>query len=105
VYETVRLPADRFDEFGSIRIPSRDEAKIENDYFYEWDAATIKYGNPDILKDSFRVVRMSDGKTLGTAISYARRGGDFPLSPSHPSSFSCPPDSGLVAMKKQLFIQ
>ena len=102
VYETVRLPVERFDKYGQVRIPSRRDAKIENDYFYDWDTITIQSGNPDMLKSNFRIVRMSDGKTLGTATSYARRGG---VLPGLLSSFRCPPRSDITDLEKQVFIQ
>lgn len=109
VYETVKLSAERFDEYGDVRIPSRNDAKNEDDYFYEWDTATIRAGNPEsggltTWKSTFRVVRKSDNKVLGTATNYSRRGGDF-LGPWHPSSFGCPPKSDVTDLEKQLFLK
>jgi hypothetical protein len=91
-----------FDKYGSVRIPSKSSAKVEDDYFYEVDSPMIRGGDPEIWKLSFRVVRRIDGKTLGTATSYARRGGDVP-GPWHPSSFGCPPQSDISNLNQQLF--
>jgi hypothetical protein len=102
VYETVRLPAERFDEYGDIHFPLRDYATTETDYFWVWEPATIRSGNPEILKDSYRIGRMSDGKTLGTAISYARLGGDLPWVSVPLTTFRCPPER-LVDLKKHVF--
>lgn len=102
VYEKVTLPADRFDAFGTVRVPSKNKASIEDDYFYEVDAPMIRTGDLEIWELSFRIVRKSDGKILGTATSYARRGGDIP-GPWHKSSFGCPPKSDVSDLKNKLF--
>ena len=78
VYETVRLPPERFgqrwDEYLYVREPH----------------TYIRSGNPLMWRDTSKIIRRSDSKVLGEYVSYARRGGDSPFSPGHPSSYRCP---------------
>lgn len=102
VYETVKLPAEKFDKYGVVKIPSRQDTKPEDEYFYEWRVHIYVEGNPSVRRDHFLVIRRSDSKLLGEAISYARRGGDMP-GPWHPSSFRCPEDSGNSILQQRIF--
>lgn len=104
VYETVKLPPEKFDKYGVVRIPSRQDAKPEDEYYYEWKVHIYAEGNPSLRRDHFLVIRKSDSKLLGEAISYARRGGDMP-GPWHPSSFRCPKDSGNSILHQRVFTQ
>lgn len=105
VYETVNLPAERFDEFGDIRIPTKRNAKAGDEYYYEWRDRNFRVGNPTIRRDHFLVFRKSDGKLLGEAISYARLGGDLPGPWEGGTSFRCPQNSGDSILYKRVFIQ
>jgi len=89
VYETVKLPADRFDQWGKVQIPSKEKAKADDAYYIEWEISYLKKGNPSLWRSHHRVVRKSDSKLLGESIMYARGGGD-PPGPWHGSSFKCP---------------
>lgn len=104
VYETVRLPAEKFDQLGQIRIPSKQDAKPGDEYYDDWHVQHYKEGNPSIRRDHFLVYRRSDVKLLGEAISYARLGGDLP-GPWHGSSFRCPKQSGDSILYQRIFIQ
>jgi hypothetical protein len=104
VYETVRLPAEKFDEFGQIRIPAKQSAKSEDEYFYESSITYTSNGNPKMLKSHYGVHRRVDGKLLGEAISYARRGGDMP-GPWHESSFRCPRNADITSLNQQIFLK
>lgn len=108
VYETVRLPAERFDKYGQVRIPSKQNAKPEDEYYYEWNVKYIKAGKPedgvpDLARSQFTVYRIGDNKLLGESVAYTRRGGDIP-GPWHPTHFTCPSDSGLVTLQNRIFI-
>jgi hypothetical protein len=104
VYETVRLPAEKFDQLGQIRIPSKQDAKPGDEYYDEWREQSFREGNPSIRRDHFLVYRRSDMKLLGEAVSYARLGGDLP-GPWHGSSFRCPEDSGNSVLQQRILIQ
>lgn len=104
VYETVKLPAEKFDKYGAVRIPSKQDAKPLDEYYYETRMHHFKSGNPEMWRLHFTVYRRVDNKLLGEAINYSRRGGDIP-GPWHPSSFGCPENADISDLKKQLFIK
>lgn len=103
VYETVRLPKERFDEFGSFRIPAKQNAKAGDGYYYEWRDRNYREGNPTIRRDHSLVIRKSDGKLLGEAISYVRLGGDLPGPWEVGTSFRCPENTDITDLNKQIF--
>lgn len=104
VYETVTLPADQFDKYDQLRVPFKKYAKPEDKYFFESASRDIQIGNPAIWRNHFIIIRRDDGKAMGEAISYARRGGGLP-GPWHSSSFRCPKDADTGDLIKQLFIK
>ncbi len=89
VYETVKLPADRFDQYGNVGIPNRRYAQPTDEYFYELETEYLRSGDPTLVRHVGRIFRRSDNKVLGESIRYGRGGGDLP-GPWHSSSFSCP---------------
>lgn len=89
VYETVTLPAERFDKWGNVNISNKQHAKPTDEYYFESVDQYLRLGNPKILKMTTRMVRRSDGKILGESVRYARSGGDLP-GPWHGTSFGCP---------------
>lgn len=110
VYETVRLPAEKFDKYGNVGIPQKKNAKPSDEYVYELEARTIKSGSPDdggaaeMWRDHFKFYRIKDSKLLGEDISYARRGGDIP-GPWHPSSFRCPSVTKNPGIERLIFLK
>ena len=110
VYETVKLPAERFDGYGRVHIPSKEQAKLEDEYYFEFIVTYLRKGAPDndgsdasVDRSQFRVFRAKDGKLLGERISYSRRGGDLP-GPWHPSSFTCPDPKTATSVEKLIFV-
>lgn len=103
VYETVELPEEMFDKYGVVKIPLKKDAKLKDKYFYESNIYFYQKGSPEIWRLHYQIFRRMDNKQLGEAISYARRGGDIP-GPWHESSFSCPGQSDISDLKKQVFI-
>jgi hypothetical protein len=108
VYETVMLPAERFDKYGQIHVPQKQSAKQSDEYYYEWKVTYLKSGNPgdgipDLARSQFLLYRTGDNKLLGESVTYIRRGGNLP-GPWHPSSFSCPSNANITDLKKQVFI-
>jgi hypothetical protein len=89
VYETMTLPAERFEKDGSIRIPAKWLAKPEDEFYSESSIHYIKKGYSDLSRIHSKLYRALDKKLLGEIITYGRRGGDIP-GPWHPSSFRCP---------------
>ena len=103
-YEQVRLPASSFDGYGVVNVPIASLSKPSDPFYYEWGITYYKKGNPEMWRNHFRLYRRSDGKILGEAIGYSRRGGDFP-GPWHDSSFGCPEDSDISILKKLVFLR
>lgn len=105
VYETVKLPAEKFDRWGNVRIPSKETATPSDEYIYESETAILQPGNPQMIRTSYRIIRRSDGKVMGTSIRYGRGGGDIP-GPWHPSSFLCPEISrNIPSIESSVFIK
>jgi len=104
VYETVKLPPERFDKFGKVKIPSKNDAKPSDDYYYESETKFFKTGNPDLRRVHDKIMRQGDGKVMGEFIYYARRGGDLP-GPWHSSSFGCPDLSSLPSFENSIFVK
>lgn len=89
VYETVKLPTERFDNYGNIGVRSKEYAKPTDEYYFEAEDQYLRKGDSILIKATTQVIRRSDGKVLGESTRYGRGGGDLP-GPWHPSSFDCP---------------
>jgi len=105
VYETVKLPASRFDQYGNVRVPSFKYKKADDEFYYKTENTWIVRGAGDpndlvIWRGRYELYRSSDQTKLAESTYYARRGGD-PPSPAHPSSYQCPED---VGVEKNVFI-
>jgi hypothetical protein len=90
VYETVRLPAEKFNQWGNVGIPDKQNAKPTDAYYFESEYHYFRQGNPDLLRSRSWVIRRADGKVLGESIRYARAGGDLPGPSERGTSFACP---------------
>ncbi|GKS69954.1 hypothetical protein W03_19580 [Nitrosomonas sp. PY1] len=104
VYETVKLPAGRFDKYGQIRIPYKEIVGPGDRYFYESSQKFLVEGNPAMWRNHYKVFRIYDNKILGESVSYARRGGDLP-GPWHGTSFGCPEKASIIYLNMQIFIK
>ena len=104
VYETITLPAELVDKYGVIRIPTKAMVKPLDEYYYESEIHYFSLKDPQMWRLHFRVYRRSDGKLLGEARSYARRGGGF-YGPWHESSFGCPSQSDISDLENKIFIE
>lgn len=105
VYETVKLPADKFNERGQIDfwIPSKEMAESNDQYYYERTIQYIRKGNPELSRSKHSVFRKKDGKLLGVSVRYARGGGDVP-GPWHDSTFICPEPNTSPELEASIFI-
>ncbi len=103
VYETVKLPAERFTQYDSISLPYKEIAKPEDEYFYESSTVSLIRGNPELVEYHYEVYRQFDGKLLGEIINYSRRGGGIP-GPWHMPAFRCPKETD-ADLNKQIFIK
>lgn len=115
VYETVKLPPDKFNQWGQPNFyrPTQQENALGPDYIYKWERQYIvRRGepalNPDELaaaRDWIQIIRKSDKKILGEVVRYYRAGGDLP-GPWMPSSYECPPakEANEVVLMSQVFV-
>jgi len=104
VYETVKLPADKFNKYGNVSIPYKERAKPEDKYYLEWKITYLKKGNPSLWQSHHRLIRHSDQKLLGESIMYARSGGDLP-GPWHGTSFKCPDPTQHPSLESSVFVK
>jgi hypothetical protein len=108
VYETVKLPADKFNRWGQINFyrPTQGENALGPEYIYRSEDYYYHQGSPTLVRYRHQVIRRSDGKLLGETTSYGRGGGDL-LGPWEPSTFRCPAtsESSEIALFKKIFEQ
>ncbi|WP_154716611.1 hypothetical protein [Sterolibacterium denitrificans] len=106
VYETMKLPPEKFNEWGQPNFyrPTQGENALGADYVFVSDIFYYRKGNPQMARYHIKVIRRLDGKLIGESISYGRGGGDLP-SPSHGTSFHCPKDYGDIPLLMQVFIR
>jgi hypothetical protein len=104
VYETVKLPADKFDKWGNVRIPFKQSASLSDDYYLESESSVLNEGNTKLVRFVSRVLRRFDGKVMGESVHYARSGGDIP-GPWHPSSFACPDPAEKPYLESTIFLR
>lgn len=104
VYEAVTLPQKRFGANGDVELSPKQQVKPGDEFYFERETSHLRTGNPEILRSLHQIVRVSDGKTLGTSITYMRRGGDAP-GPWHESSFTCPEPGSLIGLERQVFLK
>lgn len=106
VYETVRLPAERFNQWGQPNFyhPDQGKSALGSDFLIEKERHYYKFGNPEMTRTWYRVIRQVDGKLLGEEVFYGRVGGDVP-GPWHHSSFHCPSDYGDIPLLVKIFIK
>ncbi|MBL8501392.1 MAG: hypothetical protein JNL77_12545 [Nitrosomonas sp.] len=103
VYETVVLPADKFDKSGRINFyePTKKiEDTLGPEYIYQWNTHYYMKGDPVsqgaqeviMARDHIQVFQKLGMKLLGELVTYHRVGGDLP-GPWMPSSYHCPDKS------------
>jgi hypothetical protein len=102
VFETVILPAEKFNKYGAINIPPKEMAPAKEEYFYEQKVTYFAKGNPELWRTHYRIVRRNDGKVLGESVSYIRRGGDIP-GPWQASSVICPDPHSRKSLEQLVF--
>ncbi len=95
VFETVFLNRQQYalllNKFGQLSPPLENKSGENVSIIHRFTSTYIHRNNPEIRRDELSVIRKSDGKILGLAVSYSRVGGDL-IAP-HPTYFSCPEQS------------
>ena len=108
VYEAIRLPSEKFNQWGQPNFfkPTQGEDALGAEYIFQREIHFYQKGNPSMSRESFKVIRKSDGKLLGESVIYGRGGGDIP-GPWHGSSFTCPPEreAGVTTLLSRIFVK
>lgn len=104
VYETVKLPADKFNQWGQVNFynPTRGENSLGEQYIFKSETKYYQKGNPELWRSHYQVIRRLNGKLLGESISYSRRGGDV-SGPWHESSYGFPEERGDIQLLMKVF--
>jgi hypothetical protein len=108
VYEAVKLPAQKFNQWGQVNFyrPDQGENALGSDYVFKNIRHYYRQDAPTLIRHHYQVIRRIDGSVLGETVSYGRGAGDVP-GPWHSSSFTCPDiaKAGPNALLKAVFIQ
>ncbi|HUW25976.1 MAG TPA: hypothetical protein VMW07_05565 [Gallionella sp.] len=104
VYETVKLPPEKLNQWGQPNFyrPDQGENALGVDYVFKRETLYYRQGNPDLFRLRTQVFRRVDGKLLGESVFYKRGGGDLP-GPWHGTSFMCPETSVGNDVLRQIF--
>jgi len=99
VYETVKLPPEKFNKYGQINFykPTQGENRLGAEYIYKWDIhyyirykpAVIVAQETSMRRDHIKITRKSDMKLMGEVVMYNRGGGGL-AGPWALSSYHCP---------------
>ncbi|MBS1186625.1 MAG: hypothetical protein H6R04_643 [Burkholderiaceae bacterium] len=89
VHEKVLLPREQLSPHGDPKF-FKSWNEESGDYLFLAKNEKIKTSSPTIDKTTYTIVRESDGKTLGTYVSYLRRGGDILPRLGPESARACP---------------
>ena len=111
VYETVKLPPEKFGKTGLINFyrPTQEENALGSEYLFKSDRHWYTPASPNefdakMSRVHIVIIRRSDSKTLAEMTVYERGGGDIP-GPWYPSGFSCPEiKGGEHALLKKTFL-
>lgn len=115
VYETVKLPPEKFNQWGQPNFYRADQGEnaLGAEYIYKWEIHTYKKGEPAINpgeismeRNHVQIIRRVDMRVLGEVVSYYRAGGDLP-GPWMPSSYHCPSvlDANAIILMGKIFIK
>lgn len=116
VYETVKLPPEKFNEWGLVNFynPAQSESALGAAYIYKWDIQYFAKGQPtvngpqelSIRRDHIKIIRKEDIKLIGEVVMYHRAGGDIP-GPWMPSSYRCPTasEANEIVLMNNVFIK
>jgi hypothetical protein len=105
VYETIKLPAEKFNQYGQINFyrPIEGGNALGPEYVMKRNLEYYRKENPSFYRSHTQIIRKSDGRVLGESVFYKRGGGYLP-GPWHGSSYMCPESSVKNDVLRQIFI-
>ena len=106
IYETVELPAEKFNRWGQPNFyqPTQGENALGSEYIFRSEKIYYRRTDPKVSRRIYQVIRQSDNKLLGESVFYCRSGGDLHAL-WHGSSFRCPEDGGIIPFFAKIFHQ
>ncbi len=106
VYETVRLPPEKFDQWGQINFyqPNQGENALGVEYRFKRTTTYIKQGDPDLFRIETVITSSRTGALIGKSVFYIRSGGDMP-GPWPGTRNICPEPSIENDVVRQIFKQ
>lgn len=106
VYEMVKLPADKFNQWGQPNFynPTLKANALGPEFEFNLASEYVRKGPPNLLRFEASITRKQDGKLLGKSIEYKRSGGDMP-GPWQSSTYLCPPNAGEVRLMENIFVR
>jgi len=101
VYETVTLPAEKFNKRGFITFwdPTQKENTLGPEYIYVGGTTYLRKGNPNIRKHHTQIFRKSDMNLLGEVTYYDRDGRGL----ASGSEFRCPAATNSITLITKIF--
>jgi hypothetical protein len=104
VYETVKLPENRFDKWGGVNFyhPTQGENALGSEYIFRSTDSYFREGQPKMSKTHVQIFRQRDMKLLGQVITYIRDGGDHPFR-WNGSEYRCPDAANGVILMRKIF--
>jgi hypothetical protein len=109
IYETVKLPASKFNEYGQATVPQNGRDDSDFGYFVRGSERILagpgQAPGAQLLRYEWRVVRSADGKVMAEHINYTRSGGNWLEGvPGMDDGRSCPGPVP-INFRKQIFIK
>lgn len=81
IYETVRLPISRFNEYGQPMVPQGGKDDTGFGYFIQLETHVLFSAGPEpaarLTQDVFQIIRTADRRVLAEHINYNRSGGQW----------------------------
>jgi hypothetical protein len=109
IYETVTLPAGKFNDYGIPNLPHKSDTAgfgyyikdLPNEYL---SPRKSDYEGPNMWKSVTQIIRSADEKVIASLVVYVRSGGEFLQGPIQYPAFTCPSAGATDQLIKQTFI-
>lgn len=89
IYEQVRLPVERFDERSTLKKGDPIWAGTDSEYKEDSFRRELKVGDPRLVEQRFRFIRVADNKVLGEEVLYTRVGGGLLSTAFQGNGYGC----------------
>ena len=109
IYETVKLPAAKFDANGRVLLPQGAPYEGNFGYYASFEQTTLagpgQAPGAQLLRSVYRIVRSADKKVMAEHLFYTRSGGNWlEGAPGGADGKSCP-DTVPLGFEERVFIK